>query len=159
MNCYLRKKNTLPNNTQPSKHEETLSQEKKMNLGNVQRIMNREKTTLPLLKNIEWKTPKIETNKINHILPYIPTNNITELNKLFYEGAKLVCEKIGIPSKNTKNQSKPGWELRLKMKIKNLRKQARLIKKRGAEKSGKKSQAMMESMGSGSRNSPLFTED
>ena len=56
--------------------------------------MTREKTTLPLLRNIEWKTLKIETNKINHILPYIPTNNITELNELIYAGSKLVCEKI-----------------------------------------------------------------
>ena len=55
----------------------------------------------------------IETNKINHILPYIPTNNITELNELIYKGAKLVCENIGIPSKSTKKQSKPGWEIRL----------------------------------------------
>ena len=53
------------------------------------------------------KTLKIETNKINRILPYIPTNDITELNELIYEGEKLVCEKIGIPSKSTKKQSKP----------------------------------------------------
>ena len=53
--------------------------------------MNSEKTILPSLRNIEWKTLKIETNKINHILPYIPTNNITELNELIYARAKLVC--------------------------------------------------------------------
>ena len=73
--------------------------------------MNSEKTILPSLRNIEWKTLKTETNKINHILPYIPTNNITELNELIYAGAKLVCENIGIPSKSTKKQSKPGWEI------------------------------------------------
>ena len=58
--------------------------------------MNSEKITLPSLRNIEGKTLKIETNKINQILPYIPTNNVTELNELIYAGAKLVCEKIGI---------------------------------------------------------------
>ena len=31
--------------------------------------MNSEKTILPSLRNIEWKTLKIETNKIDHILP------------------------------------------------------------------------------------------
>ena len=81
--------------------------------------MSSEKTTLPSLRNIEWKTLKIETNKINHILPYIPTNNKTELNELIYAGAKLVCEKIGIPSKSTKKQSKPGWEIRLETKKQN----------------------------------------
>ena len=80
--------------------------------------MNGEKTILPSLRNIEWKTLKIETTKINHILPYIPTNNITELNELIYAGAKLECENIGIPSKNTKKQSKPGWEIQLETQIK-----------------------------------------
>ena len=80
--------------------------------------MNSEKTILLSLRNIEWKTLKIETNKINHILPYIPTNNITELNELIHAGAKLVCENIGIPSKITKKQSKPGWEIRLESQIK-----------------------------------------
>ena len=87
---------TLPNDTLPN-NQETLSQEQKANLENVKRIMNSEKTILPSLRNIEWKTLKTETNKINHILPYIPTNN-----ELIYAGAKLVCENIGIPSKSTK---------------------------------------------------------
>ena len=59
--------------------------------------MNVEKITLPSLRNIEWRTVKTETNKINQVLPSISTNNITELNELIYTGAKLVCEKIGIP--------------------------------------------------------------
>ena len=70
--------------------------------------MNSEKTTLPSLRNIEWRTLKTETNRINQMLPYISTNNISELNDLIYARAKLVCEKIGVPSKSTKKQSKPG---------------------------------------------------
>ena len=51
-----------------------LSQEQKINLENVKRIISREKSILPSLRNIEWKTLKIETDKINHILPYIVVN-------------------------------------------------------------------------------------
>ena len=69
---------TLLNDTLPNNQEETISQEQKANLENIKRIMNCEKTILPSLRNIEWKTLKTETNKINHILPYIPTNNVTE---------------------------------------------------------------------------------
>ena len=61
---------TLPNDTLPSNQEETLSQKQEKNLENVKRIMNSEKTILPSLRKIEQKTLKIETNKINHILPY-----------------------------------------------------------------------------------------
>ena len=44
--------------------------------------MNSEKTTLPSLRNLEWRTVKTETNKINQVLTYISTNNITKLNEL-----------------------------------------------------------------------------
>ena len=53
----------------------------------------------------------------------------TELNELIYAGAKLVCDKIGIPSKSTKEKSKPGWEFRLETQIKKkLLKQLKIIK-------------------------------
>ena len=92
--------------------------------------MNSEKT---ILRNKECRTVKTETNKINQVLPYISTNDITELDKLIYAGAKFVSEKIGIPSKSTKEKSKPGWEIRLETQIKNLRKQTKMIKQRKDE--------------------------
>ena len=66
----------------------------------------------------------------SQVLTYISTNNITKLNELIYAGAKLVCEKIGIPSKSMKEKSKPGWEFRLGTHIKNQRKRAKMIKER-----------------------------
>ena len=88
---------TQSNAAQPNNPEQTLSQEQKVQLENLKRIMNRKKTTLPSFRNIEWKTVKTETNKINQVLTYISTNNITKLNELIYVGVKFVCEKIGIP--------------------------------------------------------------
>ena len=103
--------------------------------------MNKEKTTLSSLRNIELRTLKIETKKINQILPYKPTNYITEVNELIYAGAKLVCGKIGIPLKSKKKKSKPEWEIRLETQMKNLRKQARMIKqKRDAEICGNRNE-------------------
>ena len=117
---------TQPNSTQQNNRE--LTQEQKLIRKNLERILNSEKATLPSLRNIEWRIVKAETNKVNQVLTYISMNNITELNELIYAGAKLVCEKIGIPSKNTKEKSKPGWEIRLKTQIENLRKQLKVIK-------------------------------
>ena len=71
---------------------------------------------------------------MNQVLTYIPTNNITGVNELIYAGAKLVCENIGIPSKNMKEKSKPGCEFRLETQIENLRKQLKTVKqKKNAE--------------------------
>ena len=38
--------------------------------------------TLPSLRNLEWITVKTEMNQINQALPYISTNDMTELNEL-----------------------------------------------------------------------------
>ena len=121
---------TQPNTTQQNNLELTLTKEQKLIQRNVKRILNSEKTTLPSLRNIEWRIVKAEKNKVNQVLTYISTNNITELNELIYSGAKLVCEKIGIPSKIIKEKSKPVWEFQLETQIKNLRKQLKVIKQK-----------------------------
>ena len=51
------------NTTHPTKTELTLAHEQKLDLENVKRIMNGKKTTLPSLRNIEWRTVKTETKK------------------------------------------------------------------------------------------------
>ena len=50
------------NSTQPNNPEQTLSQGQKLNLENLKRIMSSEKTTLPSLRNIEWRIVKAEIN-------------------------------------------------------------------------------------------------
>ena len=125
--------NPTQQNTTPQNNL-ILTQEQKLILKNLKRILNSEKTTLPSLRNIEWGIVKAETNKVNQVLTYIPTNNITDSNELIYAGAKLVCENIGIPSKNSKAKSKPEWEFRLETQMKNLRKQMKEVKqKKNAE--------------------------
>ena len=39
---------------------------------------------------------------------------------MIYTGAKLVCEKIGIPLKSTKKKSKQEWEIRLETQIQKI---------------------------------------
>ena len=60
---------------------------------------------------------KIENEKINKLLPNIPVCNFTELNKLIYAGAKLVCDKIRVPLSNLFRTTKPGWEIRLEWQV------------------------------------------
>ena len=95
---------TQPNSAQQNNPEQTLTQEQKLILRNLKTILNSENTTLPSLRNIEWRIVKAETNKVNQVLTCISTNNKTELNELIYAGTKLVCKKIGIPSKITKKR-------------------------------------------------------
>ena len=61
--------------------------------------MNGKNATLPSLRIIKWWSVKTETEKINQVLIYIATNNITELNELVNARPKLVFEKKA-PRKN-----------------------------------------------------------
>ena len=45
-----------------------LTQEQKLILKNLKRILNNEKITLTSLRNIEWRIIKAETNKVNQVL-------------------------------------------------------------------------------------------
>ena len=76
---------------------QTLTQEEKTNIDIVRRIMSEKKTTLPSLRDQDWRTVKSETEKVNDFLINIPRKDITELNDLIYAGAKLTSEKIGVP--------------------------------------------------------------
>ena len=51
------------NNTTPNNIEQTPTHEQKINLENFKRITNEQKITLPSLRNIEWRTIKMETEK------------------------------------------------------------------------------------------------
>ena len=75
-----------------------LTQEEKMNVDIIKRIMSEKKTTLASLRHQDWRTVKSETDKMNDLLTNIPTNDITESDDLIYVEAKLVCEKNqGLP--------------------------------------------------------------
>ena len=71
-----------------------------MNVDIMKRIMSEKKTTLPSLRNQDWRKFISETEKVNGLLTHIPTNDITDLKNLIYTKEKLFCEKKnGAPKK------------------------------------------------------------
>ena len=92
--------------------------------------MSEKKTTWPSLKKPRLENCQGRNWKINELLTHITTKNITKLNELIDAGAKLVYDKSDVPLKNTNRNSKPEWEIWLKMQIRNLRKQAKMIRQR-----------------------------
>ena len=89
-----------------------LTQEGKINVELMNKIMTENKTTSPFLRNEDLKEIKIEAWKLN-----IPIGNINELNKQIYAGAKLVCDKIDVPRRNPSRNIKPGWVIRLEGQV------------------------------------------
>ena len=75
------------------------------------------------------KKMKLRTEKVNKLLKNIASNNITELNDLIYIGAKLVSDKIVIPPRNPKRNTKADCEIR-REQMKKPREDLKVIKRK-----------------------------
>ena len=53
---------------------QTLAQDEETNVDTIKRIMSEKKTTLPSLRNKDWRTVKFEAEKVNDLLINIPTS-------------------------------------------------------------------------------------
>ena len=53
-------------------HTINVKKEDKINMESIKKLMTEKKTTLPSLKNQDWKKDKVETEKINKLSMNIP---------------------------------------------------------------------------------------
>ena len=70
-----------------------LTQEDKINVELIKKIMTEKKTMVPTRRNKDWERVEVKNEKLNKLFTNISTGNITELNELVH--AELVCDKIG----------------------------------------------------------------
>ena len=80
------------------------------------------KNRLPALRNVRKKKLLEETAKIDKVLNNFKTYSITKTNELFYEGAVVVTNKLGVKIDKVAGRNEPMWKRRLQNKIKELRK-------------------------------------
>ena len=62
-----------------------------------------------------------ETAKVDQVLSKFKTHSITKTNELFYTGAVVVTNRLGVKIK-VAGRKKPMWKRKLQNKIKELRK-------------------------------------
>ena len=90
--------------------------------------MNKQKTTLPSVRNIEWRTIKIEKEKMNKDLTYTQTKKHHWLKWTYQSKISLWENRDSFKDHRQKKKLKLGLEIRLEMEIRKLRKQAKMIK-------------------------------
>ena len=79
------------------------------------------KDKLPALTNVPKKKLLEETAKVHKILSKFKTHSIKKTNELFYAGAFVVTNRLGIKIDKVAGRKEPMWK-RLQNKIKELRK-------------------------------------
>ena len=80
------------------------------------------KDRLPALRNVPKKKLLGETAKVDKVLSKFETHSITKTNELFYAGAFVVTNKLGVKIDKVAGRKEPMWKRRLQNKIKELRK-------------------------------------
>ena len=80
------------------------------------------KDKLPALRNVPKKKLLKETVKVDKVLTKFKTYSITKTNELFFAGAVVVTNRLGVKIEKTAGRKEPMWKRRLQNKIKELRK-------------------------------------
>ena len=80
------------------------------------------KDKLPALRNVPKKKLLEETAKVDKVLSKFKTHSITKTNELFYAGAFVVTNRLGVKIDKVAGRKKPMWKRRFRNKIKELRK-------------------------------------
>ena len=80
------------------------------------------KDKLSALRNVPKKKLLEETAKVDKVLGKFKTHSVTKTNELFYAGAFVVTNKLGVKIDKVTGRKEPMWKRRLQDKIKELRK-------------------------------------
>ena len=85
-------------------------------------LERRQKDKLPALRDIPKKKLLEETAKVDKVLCKFKTHSITKTNELFYAGAVVVTNRLGVKINKVAERKETMWRRRLQNKIKELRK-------------------------------------
>ena len=80
------------------------------------------KDRLPALRNVPKKKLLEEIVKVDKGLSKFKTHGITKTNELFYAGAVVVTNRLGVKIDKVAGRKEPMWKRSLQDKIKELRK-------------------------------------
>ena len=76
------------------------------------------KDRLPALRNVPKKKLLEETVRVDKILSKFKTHSIRKTNELFYVGAAVVTNRLGVKIDKAAGRKEPIWKKRLQNKIK-----------------------------------------
>ena len=85
-------------------------------------LERRQKDKLPALRNVSKKKLLEKLAKVDKVLYKFKRHSITKTNELFYAGAVVVTNRLGVKISKAADRRKPICRRRLQYKIKELRK-------------------------------------
>ena len=115
-------RNVLPNMGAEEQADSLDKEEVAIVMGIVEVIERGRKDKLPALRNVPKKKLLEETAKVNKVLSKFKTHSITKTNALFYAGAVVVTNRLGVKIDQVAGGKEPMLRRRLQNNIKEIRK-------------------------------------
>ena len=84
--------------------------------------MKNESECPPNLRNVEKCRLRGKIAKVNEIIHYLETKDITETNDLLLAIGRVVARRLGVKRNERKPKTEPWWKKRIKLQISQLRK-------------------------------------
>ena len=101
---------------------DSLDEEEVANVMEIAEVIERgRKDKLPALRNVPKKKLLEETAKVDKVLSKCKTHSITKTNELFYAGAVVATNRLGVKFDKVAGRKKTMWKRRLQNKIKELK--------------------------------------
>ena len=101
----------------------SLDEEEVATVMEIAEVMERgRKNKLPAIRNVPKKKLLEGTAKVDKVLSKFKTHSVTKTNELFYAGAFVVTNRLGVKTDEVAGRKEPMWNRRLQNKIKELRK-------------------------------------
>ena len=107
-------------------------------------IMEEKESDSIMLKKVDIKTLKVQTDRVNDAIKYFKSKNIAEANDLIKPASVWVVEQIGLKKKDYRENSEPRWRHRFGGDIKKLRQDVNLLTRGELELGSNKKQKMKE---------------
>ena len=101
-------------------------------IGNLEEMLEvlerRQKDKLPALGDIPKRKLLEKTTKVDKVMCKFKIHSITKTTELFYAGAVVVTNRLGVKINKATERKKPMWRRRLQNRIKELRKDLSQLK-------------------------------
>ena len=118
--------NNVTDSVDDTRH--TLNDEHRKIVERLNEIMLEGKTSDGIMfKKVDKNTLKVQTDRVNEVIRYFKSKNITETNDLIKAASVWIAEQIGLKKRDYREKNEPRWKRRIEGDIKKLRQDVNLL--------------------------------
>ena len=120
-------------------NDDKMSQENKQIVDRLKQMILQGRTSDGILfKKVNKRSLRAQTERVNSVIKFVKTKNITETNKLINAASVLVPDQMGLKKFEISWRKEPWWKRRIENDIKNLKHDINILRRESNGELGSK---------------------